>query len=353
MLANRGVRAEVLPGSIYTTMVMASPESPFKNGIPLHNVSLEDFVTTSTGHLLLPPHLAENAHEATVNKIIHGGDGDGILGRYVRAKFVEETGCVRARRNISDQNRGRIISELITVINPGGNSTIDPVEEIPELRLCDCELCINPRHYDLEIGANLRQGRQDIDPRLYMEQEDGRIITAWGDELPSARFSRDLLVLLRNESAPYRSDNKGKLTPSQFASIKFAPLTGCWAGDKYYRGDDIDLGYKTFQYDGYSRLYRRHSRTASGAHALGHRIIWSILGGTLEPDKILNHRCGFRRCCNPLHIEQVSPYENILHGRDMTKGKELALDSDLQNAEWWWENIVLAVNNQIGMTADR
>jgi len=341
-----GSRAEVLPGGIYTAMVTAGPSTPFGNGIPLHNVMMSEFVTASNGHLLLPPRLAKIAHIATVEKITSSFSGYPLLDRYVRAGFDEETGCVRARRNISDKNRGRIISDLIEVINPHGNSTIDSVEEIPELRLCDCERCINPRHYDLEIGANLRKGRQDINPRLYKQLEDGRVLTAWGDELPSPRFSRDLLVLLRQESAPFRTDNKGKLTPSQLASIKFVSLTGCWAGDKYYRGDDIDLGYKTYQNDGYSRLYDRSSKKKSSAHALGHRIIWSIMGGKLIPGKVLNHRCGFRRCCNPLHIEQVSPRWNIIHGDDMATAKAIAMSDDPYEVEQWWETVTNVVIEQ-------
>lgn len=81
------------------------------------------------------------------------------------------------------------------------------------------------------------------------------------------------------------------------------------------------------RFEGYGSLYFRYrsptidsetgeiSAGKRRGHWLAHRIMWSVLGQELEPGKVLNHLCNYKRCCNPIHLEQISEEENRTHGQ--------------------------------------
>lgn len=49
--------------------------------------------------------------------------------------------------------------------------------------------------------------------------------------------------------------------------------------------------------------------------ALAHRLVYSELTGAAIPEGMaLDHLCRVRRCVNPMHLEPVTPRENILRG---------------------------------------
>ena len=45
-----------------------------------------------------------------------------------------------------------------------------------------------------------------------------------------------------------------------------------------------------------------------------HRFIYEYYYGELNSTLVINHLCRNRKCCNPLHLEQVTNKENILKG---------------------------------------
>lgn len=45
-----------------------------------------------------------------------------------------------------------------------------------------------------------------------------------------------------------------------------------------------------------------------------HRIMFEIANGAIPPGKQVDHLCRNRLCCNPNHLEAVSPRENTLRG---------------------------------------
>ena len=47
-----------------------------------------------------------------------------------------------------------------------------------------------------------------------------------------------------------------------------------------------------------------------GARKMAHRFFYEILMGPLPADTVLHHLCGNKRCCNPRHLQQVTPSEH-------------------------------------------
>ena len=49
-----------------------------------------------------------------------------------------------------------------------------------------------------------------------------------------------------------------------------------------------------------------------------HRFIYEYYHGAICPDLTIDHLCRNRKCCNPLHLEQVTKKENMLRGIGIT-----------------------------------
>ena len=64
-----------------------------------------------------------------------------------------------------------------------------------------------------------------------------------------------------------------------------------------------------------------HIGGASGSH-LAHRVAYESRVGVVPPDRVLDHRCGNRACCNPQHLRVVTQAANCQSGR---KSKHRAL----------------------------
>lgn len=60
--------------------------------------------------------------------------------------------------------------------------------------------------------------------------------------------------------------------------------------------------------NGYVRLNLR------GESFSGHRLMYELFVGPVPPDKVLDHLCRNRWCCNPQHLEVVTQQENVLRG---------------------------------------
>jgi hypothetical protein len=72
--------------------------------------------------------------------------------------------------------------------------------------------------------------------------------------------------------------------------------TGCWE----WQG--------TLSVRGYGRI------KIAGASKSVHRVSYAEFVGPLVDGLTIDHLCRNRRCCNPLHLEQVTSAENTLRG---------------------------------------
>ena len=45
-----------------------------------------------------------------------------------------------------------------------------------------------------------------------------------------------------------------------------------------------------------------------------HRFVYDYYHGSICPDLTIDHLCRNRKCCNPVHLEQVTQKENIRRG---------------------------------------
>lgn len=77
--------------------------------------------------------------------------------------------------------------------------------------------------------------------------------------------------------------------------VIIGPIFGCWE----WRGHH-DSGY------GVLRL--------GAGHIGAHRLSYELYIGPIPPDLHIDHLCRNRGCCNPWHLEPVTPGENILRG---------------------------------------
>lgn len=71
---------------------------------------------------------------------------------------------------------------------------------------------------------------------------------------------------------------------------------GCWE----WNGEPNADGYGVFCHD--------------GKEDYAHRVSYRLFKGPIPPDKILDHRCDYKRCINPGHLLPSTHRENILRG---------------------------------------
>ena len=73
--------------------------------------------------------------------------------------------------------------------------------------------------------------------------------------------------------------------------------TGCWELQGWGTGN------------GYGKVAH------NGHHVVAHRFVYQVLlGAPLSISVLLDHLCRNRPCCNPMHLEPVSPQENVRRG---------------------------------------
>lgn len=67
-----------------------------------------------------------------------------------------------------------------------------------------------------------------------------------------------------------------------------------------------------------------------GKHRVAHRIVYGLLvciETANDPTKQLDHTCRNRGCCNPSHLEPVSPQENTRRGNAVLFGQVAPLEA--------------------------
>lgn len=78
------------------------------------------------------------------------------------------------------------------------------------------------------------------------------------------------------------------------------PNGGCWL----WIGSIIHEGYGHFRWPLRSREL-----------VYSHRLAFETLNGPIPDDKMIDHLCRVRCCCNPAHLEPVTCKENVARGR--------------------------------------
>jgi hypothetical protein len=92
----------------------------------------------------------------------------------------------------------------------------------------------------------------------------------------------------------------GPLAPRLNSHCVLDELTGCWLW-----GGELNR-------NGYGRVWWQ------GKRCVVHRVVYELLHGPVSPKLHLDHvkeRCQHRHCCNPAHLEPVTPRENTHRGR--------------------------------------
>lgn len=97
---------------------------------------------------------------------------------------------------------------------------------------------------------------------------------------------------------------------------------GCW--DWQLSRDD----------DGYGRI------TYGGRAGHAHRFSYQYFVGPIPAGLCLDHLCRVRHCCNPLHLEPVTPRENTLRGTSMIVG-QLAVTHCPQGHAYAGDNLMI------------
>ena len=135
----------------------------------------------------------------------------------------------------------------------------------------------------------------DVVRTQLLEASDGNAIrTEWGTILPSAEVSFELL------------DQLARLSPViARLSIKMTidEDQGCWA-----------LPYDARGKRQYPIVYDRENKKPG---VLAHRYVWkTLIDPAITRTDWLDHLCRAHACCNPSHLETVTPSTNTKRGND-------------------------------------
>lgn len=69
--------------------------------------------------------------------------------------------------------------------------------------------------------------------------------------------------------------------------------------------------------NGYGRVW------INGKRLMSHRVTYELFTGPIPEGYVVDHLCKNRACCNPEHLEAVTPRENTIRG-DAVLFKRLA-----------------------------
>lgn len=94
----------------------------------------------------------------------------------------------------------------------------------------------------------------------------------------------------------YRTGHKPQTLQGRIMAKVSVTDAGCWE----FHGYRSPLGYGRIKAGGEARLV--------------HRVLYEILVGPVPPDLDMDHLCRNPPCCNPDHLEPVTPWENKRRG---------------------------------------
>lgn len=299
----------ILPETLHPSMTRSGYDYP--NGVPLRNSQPGDFPKTTDG-LWLPTlevarvnlaitsrhfagivaTLGNKAHQATRN-----------ANRAVKsARFDTDSGCWHAET--PDHT-----ADLWTIAYHEMGRVLNPPESKGRLSICHSASCLNTRHFDFTYGVARRTELYEPTDALYSVLPDGRIKTAWGDILPSVADSIAKFLDFRLKCPPFAKETTSPLTANGISKITIHPTSGCWKVRSYYTAPDGTDNYGRLRL----RSHLQKGGNRSGSQMLAHRVLWIVTGHTEKPGLELNHLCGYRACCNPDHIQQVTKEQNNKH----------------------------------------
>lgn len=311
--------------------------------------TVSDFIETEQGLWLLPASIAERdraAGEIALGALVVLQQGHDMprsfvdktaqASRLLGRTCITDTGCMvdGLRGNQQAPEWALRLGEW-----DWGSPSFDEPEDMPHLNVCGNEGCYNSRHYDIEFGRpTLRERKVELDLRNFVTEPNGSIKTIWGDRLPSVEDSLTYFIAFQRKNYPFVPYEKSRLSATSVSQIRFRPETGCWEAWQYYCKPEDNLNW---QFDGYGRLYQKYRVTdvdpetgevyhsQRRGHWMAHRVVWNATGRRLQKDRVLNHKCSYRRCCNPLHLEQVTQTRNNQHGREAQRAKRTLESGDV------------------------
>lgn len=237
---------------------------------------------------------------------------------------INSNGCMIGGTGFADIDMTPIEWAIYFAEQEMGVPVINTDNEHAFLCVCSTAGCYNSRHFDFDFG---KDRSVELNPALFTRDSEG-ITTVWGDGLPPLSASLEAYREFQKRNFPFVPIGESALTPSAVAYVRFHSFSGCWESWKYNRKP---LGSRGGRFEGYGNLYCRERpevidpTTGEIKHRkrrgnwLAHRVIWDVIGNELDDNRVLNHLCNYKRCCNPLHIEQISEGENTQHGRKIAQ----------------------------------
>jgi hypothetical protein len=116
-------------------------------------------------------------------------------------------------------------------------------------------------------------------------------------EKAAAKARRELGTIAERPNdgrSPVANWGDPRLPEYIWARIVPEPTSGCWL----WMGGVCPAGY--------GQINRQKPRL--------HRITYQSLIGLIPEGLHIDHKCRVRCCCNPMHLEPVTPHENVLRG---------------------------------------
>lgn len=290
-------------------------------------------VSHETGLWLPPKKIALREREAGIEKLHTAAQGEhapagGRELHHVAARLLERTsvsksGCfeggLRARQRAGSWALKLAELEQRTII-------LDTEFDVPSLSLCGNDNCYNTRHHHFTPGGiNRPTFNNELNPNYYMELDDGRVGTIWGDILPTVADSVRAFADFQRANFPFTSYEDSLLTASPISQISVHPVSGCWETFRYETNTTNTKNPK----NGYGLMYDREFletmwlddenytqyRRRRGDR-LAHLVLWRLYQrGNRRTYTDINHRCFHPRCCNPAHLEEITPEQNQEHAR--------------------------------------
>lgn len=329
----------MLPGLAppHTQKSLHSATSPESSGSRLIVEKIisspDDFLISESGLWLLPPKVAEKDVEQDIARaewLAQNLENQETaktwsekfkrISALLTRSWVSVEGCVQGGLRGRQTPAQTVIRLAEFEMGAGTHTTAD---EVPFVSMCGNNDCYNARHHRLDFGGTRRDlQRVELNPSWYKNMSDHSIETIWGDTLPSVQTSLRYFIEFQRLNFPFVPIEKSPLTPGPMSQIGFHPLTGCWESYIYEKNTAGLMNIK----NGYGIMYARQGPDLVDPHTgivkkgyrrgsvLAHNLIWDKSGRQLTAEMERNHLCNYTRCCNPLHIEQVSPEENRRHG---------------------------------------